>query len=85
MKVAVIALLGLCAAYLIDALAVHFMAQPYGTVRVRRYYAMPLKGGKTEFGDAGFENDSCVHALFAHGGFAPCWYASRQTEKWITQ
>jgi len=46
---------------------------------------MPLKGNRTEYGDAGIEKDTCVHAIFPHAGYAPCWYASRRKEKWVTE
>jgi hypothetical protein len=71
--------------YLADYFTLRASKQPFGTVQVRRYYAMPLKGGKTEYGDAGVENETCVHALFPHSGVAPCWYASHKKEKWVTQ
>ncbi len=85
MKIALIAILSLCALFVADALALRLMHQPYGVVQIRRYYAMPLKGNKTEYGDAGVEKHTCVYALFPHRGFAPCWYASRKKEKWVTE
>jgi len=75
----------LCIIYLADAFILRAENQPFGTVQVRLYYAMPLKGGKTEYGDAGIENETCVHSMFPHGGCAPCWYARRHSEKWVTQ
>jgi hypothetical protein len=71
--------------YMADAFALRASSHPFGTVQVRRYYAMPLKGGKTEYGDAGVEDETCIHSMFPHLGFAPCWYASRKTEKWVTE
>lgn len=85
MKIALLALASLCALYAADTLLVYLAHQPYGEAQIRRYYAMPLKGGKTEFGAAGTQNQTCVQALFPHAGFAPCWYACRHREKWITQ
>ena len=84
-KIALTAVAVLCVLYLGDAIAFRLARQPYGVVKVRRYYAMPLKGNRTEYGDAGVENDTCVHALFPHAGFPPCWYARRHTEKWVTE
>jgi hypothetical protein len=52
-----------------------------GSVKVERLYAIPQKGGKTEFSYGGTEVESCVHSLFPHLGYAPCWYAVRHTEK----
>jgi hypothetical protein len=78
----------LCVLYLGDALALWLPIprgrQQYGVVPIRRYYAMPLKGGKTEYGYDGTENQTCVHSLFPHFGLPPCWYASRKTQKWVT-
>ncbi|MGO9449563.1 MAG: hypothetical protein ACLQDV_00750 [Candidatus Binataceae bacterium] len=85
---AFIVLLFLCVLYLGDAVVLLLPIpgrQPYGVVQVRRYYVMPLKGGKTEYGYDGTENESCAQSLFPHSGLPPCWYASRHTEKWITQ
>jgi hypothetical protein len=83
--IALIAMLALCVLYLADAAAFRLASQPYGVVQMRRYYAMPLKGGKTEYGDAGVEKVTCVHTLLPHAGFAPCWYAGRKQEKWVTE
>ncbi len=85
MKIALIAIASLCALYLADSLLVRLARQPYGEVQVRRYYAMPLKGGKTEYGPAGVEKETCVRALFPHRGFVPCWYARRHKENWVTE
>jgi hypothetical protein len=75
----------LCVIYMADAFALRGSNHPFGTVQVRRYYAMPLKGGKTEYGNAGVEDETCVHSMFPHADLPPCWYASRKTEKWVTQ
>jgi hypothetical protein len=85
MKIALIVALSLFVVYLADTLFFHLASQPYGAIQVRRYYAMPLKGGKTEYGDAGVEQDTCAHAIFPHAGYPPCWYASHKTEKWVTE
>jgi hypothetical protein len=88
-RIAFIVVAALCVLYLGDALTVWLPLPPgrqqYGTVQIHRYYAMPLKGGKTEYGAAGTENETCVHSLFPHFGLRPCWYASRHSEKWVTQ
>jgi hypothetical protein len=85
----IVAVLSVSGLFLADALALWMPIPPgrpqYGVVQVRRYYAMPLKGNKTEFGDAGVENVTCAYALFPHSGYAPCWYASRHKVKWVTE
>lgn len=54
---------------------------PLGTVEVQPYYAVPLKGGKTEFMFLKPENQVCVHSLFPHLGHNPCWYVRRHRDK----
>ena len=85
MKIVLIAIAALVILYIADVLAVHLTSQPYGEVQIRRYYAMPLKGGRTEYGDAGVEKETCVHSLLPHSGDTPCWYANRHKEKWVTE
>ena len=46
---------------------------------------MSLKGDRTEYQDGGFQKETCVYALFPHSGDSPCWYASRHTEKWLSE
>jgi hypothetical protein len=69
-----------------DYLAVRFPGprNPFGTVSVQPYYAIHLKDKKTEFDfNVPTENHVCVHSLFPHLGYPPCWYASRETQKRI--
>jgi len=54
---------------------------PYGSVTVDRYYAVPQKNGKTEFLFDPPTPQTCIHALFSHQGYAPCWYLARHTEQ----
>jgi len=56
----------------------------FGSVTVRSYYAVQEKNNRTEYIFKGTEDQTCVHALFAHLGYAPCWYLSRHPEKQIT-
>jgi hypothetical protein len=52
---------------------------PYGTVTIQTYYAIGLKNKKTEFDyDVPPQTVTCVHALFPHFSFDPCWYLERQ-------
>ena len=50
---------------------------PYGTVSVRRYYAVVQKNGKPDFYFEEPNDVVCVRLLFPHLGAAPCWYLSR--------
>jgi hypothetical protein len=55
----------------------------FGSVVMNRLYAIPLKDGKTEY-----ELDAqqpqvtmqCVHSLFPHMGYSPCWYLQRNSK-----
>ena len=57
--------------------------EQFGKVTVRSYYAIEKKANKIEFDYAGTEDDTCVHSIFPHFGYSPCWYLSRHTEKRI--
>jgi hypothetical protein len=53
---------------------------PYGSVTVRHYFAVQHKNGKTEFLFDPPTAQICVHSLFPHSGYTPCWYLVRHTE-----
>jgi len=53
---------------------------PYGTVHVEGYYAMPLKNGKTEILPMQPQDQTCVNSIFPHFGDPPCWYLRRHSE-----
>ena len=55
--------------------------QPYGQITVTSYDAVTQKSGKTEFLFNPPEAETCVHALFPHQGYPPCWYLARHTEQ----
>jgi hypothetical protein len=42
---------------------------------------IPKKNGKTEFVFQPAQLQQCVHSLFAHEGYLPCWYLSRHPEQ----
>jgi hypothetical protein len=64
-------------------LRIHRGGNPFGSVTLRRYYAVPQKSGKIEFLHADPQDQNCVHSLFPHMGDAPCWYLLRHTEQRI--
>ena len=82
-----IALLTLFILYLGDYLSVRYRIpktrNPFGVVKIQRYYAVGLKDRKTEFMFLEPENQVCVHSLFPHLGYSPCWYLSRRNVKRI--
>lgn len=54
---------------------------PFDVVPVQSVIAIPLKGGKTEYDIDQAQTGStqaCVHSLFSHYGYAPCWYVERE-------
>ncbi|MGH7779471.1 MAG: hypothetical protein ACREQR_06565 [Candidatus Binataceae bacterium] len=73
------------ALYLVDDLSLRFKIPPsragFGSVRVNKLLAVPLKNGKTEFIMNGSENQACVNSPFPHLGYAPCWYVERHKDR----
>jgi hypothetical protein len=50
---------------------------------VQPYYAVPERGGKTEFMPLDPESRTCVYSLFPHFGYGPCWYLKGKRERRI--
>ena len=75
------ALLAFAADYAIFRVRVAANWNPYGSVTVDHYYAVAQKSGKTQFIFDPPQPQICVHALFPHGGWQPCWYLSRHPEQ----
>jgi hypothetical protein len=52
-------------------------ADPFETLKALRVLAIPEKNGKTSY-EVDAQNPeqtvTCVHSLFPHGGYSPCWY-----------
>lgn len=67
--------------YLVFRYRVASNQQPFGSVTVRAYYAVGQKNGKTEYLFDPPQPQTCVHALFSHAGYAPCWHLSRHPEQ----
>ncbi len=72
-------------AYLADYAAFRYRVaanrQPFGQITVTSYDAVQQKNGRTEFLFNSPQTQTCVHSLFSHGGFEPCWYLQRHTEQ----
>jgi hypothetical protein len=81
------AVLALAVAYAVDYVVLRYRMltnrNPFGTVTVRPYYAVPRKDHKTEFLFDDPRDETCVHSLFPHTGDTPCWYLARHQEKRI--
>jgi hypothetical protein len=84
-RILVLTLIGLCLAgailYVADYASVRLAPDRFGSVVVTRYYVIPKKNGKTEFVFQPAQLQQCVHSLFAHEGYLPCWYLSRHPEQ----
>jgi hypothetical protein len=46
---------------------------------VQYYPATQEKSGQVEIFFESPQNETCVHSLFPHYGYNPCWYAKRRT------
>ena len=55
----------------------------FGEVTIRPFLAVPQKNHKTEFIRIDPETQTCVHSLFPHFGYSPCWYLNRRIRKRI--
>lgn len=69
--------------YLVLRYRVATNRDPYGTVTVQAYYAVPRKDHKTEYMFDDPQDVTCVHSLFPHLGDSPCWYLNRNKQKRI--
>ncbi|MGA8087791.1 MAG: hypothetical protein WCA10_10815 [Terracidiphilus sp.] len=54
---------------------------PQGSVTVRRYLTVPLKGNKSEFDYLGSSAVPCSVSIFAQDGKNPCWQLRRNKEQ----
>ena len=72
--------------YGVDTVSVQIRAHhatatnPYETLTGPRVYAIAEKGNKTEYqidADNPTQTVTCVHALFPHGAYSPCWQVQR--------
>ena len=68
---------------LADGFVLRFRRDPFGSVVVSRYDAIPEKNGKTEFVFEPPAAQPCVHALIPHSGYQTCCYLSRHAEQRI--
>jgi hypothetical protein len=52
---------------------------------VQFYPATQLKNGKLDIYIESPQTETCVHALFPHYGYNPCWYAKRNQVHVVAQ
>jgi hypothetical protein len=69
--------------YLVLRYRVTTNRNPYGTVTVQPYYAVPRKDHRTEYLFDDPQDETCVHSIFPHFGDSPCWYLNRNKQKRI--
>ena len=75
-----VALISYATDYVVFRYRVAANRQPFGQFTINSYDAVQQKNGKTEFIFNPPATQTCVHALFPHAGFVPCWYLQRHTE-----
>ena len=67
--------------YAIFRIRVAINRNPYGSVTVNHYYAVAQKSGKTQFIFDPPQPEPCVHTLFPHQDFLPCWYLTKHPDQ----
>ena len=57
---------------------------PFDVVTYPHLLAIPQKGNKVDYeldAQSPLETESCVHSLFPHYGYTPCWYVLRRSKE----
>jgi hypothetical protein len=57
---------------------------PFDVVTYPHILAIPEKGNKVEYAldaQSPMESDPCIHSLFPHYGYTPCWYVLRKSKR----
>ncbi len=53
---------------------------PLEAVQVQRIYAIPHKDGRAEYVFGPRETQTCVHSIFPHLGYTPCWQLKKASQ-----
>ena len=84
---AAVAILSFVVVYACDYVSLRYRIpnnrEQFGTMQVRRYYAVPMKNRTTEYMFDQPTSQTCVHSIFSHFGDPPCWYLARHTRQEI--
>jgi hypothetical protein len=82
-RILVVAVAALAVLFISDYLSVRIRAfhpkaaDPFESIKALRVLAIPEKNGKTSY-EVDAQNPeqtvTCVHSLFPHSGYSPCWY-----------
>lgn len=76
--------------YVGDAISVHLRGihpqpnNPFETITAPRILAIPENNGKISYEpdiQQPTQTITCVHSLFPHSGFSPCWRATKQIQQ----
>jgi hypothetical protein len=79
----------LAAVYACDYLSVRHrqaarkQGDPFDVVTYPRLLAISQKGNRVEYAldaESPMMSEHCVHSLFPHEGYTPCWYVSRRAQ-----
>jgi hypothetical protein len=88
-QIIIVLLLLFAIAYGYDYASVRFrmraqkQGDPFDVVTYPHLLVIPQKGNKVEYAldaQSPMESDSCVHSLFPHFGYTPCWYIRRRAK-----
>lgn len=83
-RLALLAILGLIVLYFGDYAVARARGQALGSVDVQVMWAIKQKDNRIDYELGDTETRPCVHALFPHMGYAPCWYLVRHKTETIT-
>lgn len=56
---------------------------PFADVQIERYLAIAEHFNKIGYEPTTPVTERCVYSLFPHFGYAPCWYLTRHTVRYI--
>jgi hypothetical protein len=56
---------------------------PFETLTIEPTYGIPHKNGSAEIVVGDPEPETCVHSIFPHMGYTPCWYLNRSSKNII--
>jgi hypothetical protein len=82
-------LLLVAAVYLVDYISVRHRAaaqkqgDPFDAVTYPHLLEIPQKGNRVEYAldaQSPMMSEACVHSLFPHSGYLPCWYVNRKAQ-----
>lgn len=58
----------------------NLLDDPFETQMIERTYGIPHKNGSAEIVNDAPEPETCVHSIFPHMGYTPCWYLNRNSK-----